>query len=148
MFPFILGQLWSRRVYNWWVGGAQATQETNPKQWWHFKRSTFHSFWKENTFSRKYKKGSGKVWTAWVVRGHTNQEYEQMSHEQITERLKVLGDDKNHLRDSPEQRKEWLIRFERTRHLMVWGRGGGGSTILNHGFLLYIIQCVYDPAFS
>lgn len=71
-----------------------------------------------------------------------------MSHEQITERLKVLGDDKNHLRDSPEQRKEWLIRFERTRHLMVWGGGGGGSTILNHGFLLYIIQCVYDPAFS
>lgn len=58
------------------------------------------------------------------MRGHTNQEYEQMSHEQITERLKVLGDDKNHLRDSPEQRKEWLIRFERTRHLMVWGGGG------------------------
>ena len=28
------------------------------------------------------------------------------------------------------------------------GGGGGGSTILNHGFLLYIIQCVYDPAFS
>lgn len=55
-----------------------------------------------------------------VVRGHTNQE-----HEQITERLKVLGDDKNHLRDSPEQRKEWLMRFERTRHLMVWGGGGG-----------------------
>lgn len=52
-----------------------------------------------------------------------------MSHEQITERLKVLGDDKNHLRDSPEQRKEWLIRFERTRHLMVWGGGGWFNNI-------------------
>ena len=82
-----------------------------------------------------------------IVRGHTDQEYEQMSHEQITERLKVLGNDENHLRDSPEQRKERPMRFERTRHLMVWG-GEGGSTILNHSYLLYLIQCVYDPAFS
>ena len=54
-----------------------------------------------------------------IVRGHTDQEYD---HEQITERLKVLGNDENHLRDSPEQRKE-PMRFERTRHLMVWGGG-------------------------
>ena len=41
-----------------------------------------------------------------IVRGHTDQEYEQMSHEQITERLNMLGNDENHLRDSTEQRKE------------------------------------------
>lgn len=58
-----------------------------------------------------------------IVRGHMDQEYEQMSHEQITERLKVLGNDENHLRDSPEQRKERPMRFERTRHVMVWGGG-------------------------
>ena len=39
--------------------------------------------------------------------------------------------DENHLGDTLEQRKERLMRFERTRHLMVWG---DGST-LNHGHL-------------
>ena len=78
-----------------------------------------------------------------IVTGHTNQEYEQMSDEQVRERLKVLGDDGNHLGDTPEQRKEWLMGFEKTRHLMVSGDG----SILNHGHLLYLIQCVYDPAF-
>ena len=55
-----------------------------------------------------------------IVKGHTDQEYD---HEQITERLQVLGNDENHLRDSPEQRKEQPMRFERTRHLIVWGGG-------------------------
>ena len=53
-----------------------------------------------------------------IVRGHTNQEYERMSDEQITEGLKVLGDDKNNPGDTPGQRREWLMRFERTRHLL------------------------------
>ena len=79
-----------------------------------------------------------------IVRSHTNQEYEQMSDEQIAERLKVLGEDANHPGDTPGQRRERLIRFERTRHLMIWG---DGSTILNHGHLLYLVQSVYDPAF-
>ena len=64
-----------------------------------------------------------------------------MSDEQITERLKVLGDDKINPEDTPGQRRERLMRFERTRHLMVWG---DGSTILNHGHLLCLIQCVYE----
>jgi len=54
-----------------------------------------------------------------------------------------LGDE-NHPRDTPGQRRERLIKFERTRHLMVWG---DGSTIFNHGHLLYLIKCVYDQAF-
>lgn len=78
-----------------------------------------------------------------VVRGYTNNEYEQMNDEEITEQLKVLGDE-HHPWDTTGQRRERLMKFERTRHLMVWG---DGSTILNHGHLLYLIKCVYDPAF-
>lgn len=56
-----------------------------------------------------------------IVRGHTNEEYGQMSDDQITEQLKVLGEIENHLNDTPGQRRECLIKFERTRHLMLWG---------------------------
>ena len=77
-----------------------------------------------------------------VVRGYTNNEYEQMNDE-ITERLRVLGDE-HHPGDTTGQRREQLMKFERTGHLMVWG---DGSTILNHGHLLCLIKCVYDPAF-
>jgi len=42
------------------------------------------------------------------------------------------------------QRKELLIKFQRTRHLMI---SGDNSTILNHGHILYLIQCLFDPAF-
>ena len=70
-----------------------------------------------------------------VVRDHINDDYAQMSDDQISQRLRVLGDE-GHLRDTPGQRRERLIIFERTRHLMIWGEG---STILNHGHLLYLI---------
>ena len=70
-----------------------------------------------------------------VVRDHINDDYAQMSDDQISQRLRVLGDEGN-LRDTPGQRRERLIIFERTRHLMIWGEG---STILNHGHLLYLI---------
>lgn len=56
-----------------------------------------------------------------IVRGHTNEEYGQMSDDQITERLKELGEIENHSGDTPGQRRERLIKFERTRHLMIWG---------------------------
>ena len=78
-----------------------------------------------------------------VVRDHTNDDYAQMSDDQISQRLRVLGDE-GHLRDTPGQRRERLIKSERTRQLMIWG---DGSTILSHGHLLYLIQCLYDRAF-
>ena len=54
-----------------------------------------------------------------VVRDHTNDDYAQMSDDQISQRLiRVLGDE-GHLRDTPGQRRERLIKFERTRHLMI-----------------------------
>lgn len=40
-----------------------------------------------------------------VVRGYTNNEYEQMNDEEITERLKVLGDE-HHPGDTTGQRRE------------------------------------------
>ena len=79
-----------------------------------------------------------------VVRGHTDHEYENMRDELVIERLRVLGENGNHAGYTPHQRKECLMKFERTRHLMMWG---DGSTILNHGHLLYLVKCVYDPAF-
>ena len=42
------------------------------------------------------------------------------------------------------QRNELLIKFQRTKHLMIWG---DDSTILNHAHILYLIQYLYDPAF-
>ena len=79
-----------------------------------------------------------------IVRGHTNKECGQMSDGQITKGLKVLKEIEKHSGDTPVQRRECLIKFDRRRHLMIWG---DGSTILNHGHLLYHGQCVYDPAF-
>lgn len=36
-----------------------------------------------------------------IVRGHNNEEYGQMRDDQITERLKVLGEIGNHSGDTP-----------------------------------------------
>ena len=51
-----------------------------------------------------------------VVRGYSNNEYKQTNDEEITEWLKILGDE-NHPGDTPGQRRQQLIKFERTRHL-------------------------------
>ena len=40
-----------------------------------------------------------------IVRGHNNEEYGQMSDDQITERLKVLGERGNHSGDTPGKRR-------------------------------------------
>lgn len=56
-----------------------------------------------------------------TVQEHTNEEYGQISDDQITERLKVLGGIENNSGNTPGQRREGLIKFERTRHLMIWG---------------------------
>ena len=43
-----------------------------------------------------------------MVRDHINDEYAQMSDDQISQQLRVLGDE-GHLRDTPGQRRERLI---------------------------------------
>ena len=50
-----------------------------------------------------------------IVHGYTNEEHEQMSDDQITEQLKVLGEIENHSGYTPGQRRERLIKFQRTR---------------------------------
>ena len=45
---------------------------------------------------------------------------------------------------TPRQMKELLMKYERTRHFMIWA---DNSTIMNHGHIMYLVQCLYDPAF-
>ena len=81
-----------------------------------------------------------------IVRGYTDAHYEEMSDGDVTECLRKLGECSKEVEEdfSPRQRKELLVKFERTRHLMVWG---DNSTVLNHGHILYLVQCLYDPSF-
>ena len=44
---------------------------------------------------------------------------------------------------TPRQMKELLMKYERTRHFMIWA---DNSTIMNHGHIMYLVQCLYDPA--
>lgn len=46
-----------------------------------------------------------------------------MSNNQITERLAALGEMENHQGETPGQRRERLIKFEKIRQLMIYGRG-------------------------
>ena len=81
-----------------------------------------------------------------IVRGYLDMEYEGMTNSDVKERLKKIGEYTREVEEeySPRQMKELLMKFERTRHLMVWA---DNSTILNHGHILYLVQCLYDPAF-
>ena len=45
---------------------------------------------------------------------------------------------------TPRQMKELLMKYERTKHFMIWA---DNSTIMNHGHIMYLVQCLYDPAF-
>ena len=36
------------------------------------------------------------------------------------------------------------MKYERTKHFMIWA---DNSTIMNHGHIIYLVQCLYDPAF-
>ena len=58
-----------------------------------------------------------------IVRGYTDAHYEGMSDGDVTECLRKLGECSEEVEEdfSPRQTKELLVKFERTRHLMVWG---------------------------
>lgn len=82
-----------------------------------------------------------------IVHANSDAHYEGMSDEKVIECLMEIGECDKHVWEdlTASQRKELLIKFQRTRHLMIWG---DNSTILNHGHILYLIQCLYDPAFE
>ena len=81
-----------------------------------------------------------------IVRAYSDAHYEGMSDEQIMNCSREIGECDKHVQEdlTAGQRKELPIKFQRTRHLMIWG---DNSTILNHGHILYLIQRLYDPAF-
>ena len=81
-----------------------------------------------------------------IVRSYSDAHYGGMSDEKVTECLTEIGECNKHVQEdlTASQRKKLLIKFQRTRHLMIWG---DNSTILDHGHILYLTQCLYDPAF-
>lgn len=81
-----------------------------------------------------------------TVRSYSDAHYGGMSDEKVTECLTEIGECNKHVQEdlTASQREKLLIKFQRTRHLMIWG---DNSTILDHGHTLYLIQCLYDPAF-
>ena len=67
-----------------------------------------------------------------------------MTDDQVTERLKVLGEITDYDKLTNSELTEKLKKMERTRHLIVWS---DHSCIMNHGHLLLTVNCLYDPAF-
>jgi len=67
--------------------------------------------------------------------------YEEMPREQVVSRLKELNEyDEN---DGLTKMRKKLKKMERTRHLQIWHHH---STLANHGHILFMVSCLYDPA--
>ena len=64
-----------------------------------------------------------------------------MPDAQLLNRLEVLGELKEN--ENQDEMKKRLMSLETTRNLMVWL---DNSTIANHGHLLCLTTCLYDPA--
>ena len=81
-----------------------------------------------------------------LVRGYLDTEYEEMNNSEVKERLRKIGEFTREVEEkcTPRQMKELLMKYERTRHFMIWA---DNSTIMNHGHIMYLVQCLYDPAF-
>jgi len=76
------------------------------------------------------------------LRAVSENSHSNLSGEAVKKRLKAL----NELTDenlSEENMKEKLRLLETTRHLLVWL---DNSTVGNHGYLVCLITCLYDPA--
>ena len=78
-----------------------------------------------------------------VLRIKSDEEYNEMAPPDILRRLEELCEHEVASSTSSNFKRDYLKRIERTRHLLAWG---DLSSILNHGYLLYLISAVYDPA--
>ena len=67
-----------------------------------------------------------------------------MAPSDISRRLEELCEHEVASSTSSNFKRDYLKRIERTRHLLAWG--DDHSSLLNHGYLLYMISAVYDPA--
>ena len=76
------------------------------------------------------------------TRHHPDQHYDEMSRLDVSTRLSELGefDDGEGL----TVMRQKLKKTERQRHLLVWH---DHSTVANHGHIVFMVSCIYDPAF-
>lgn len=76
------------------------------------------------------------------TRNHQDNYYDEMSRLTVVEKLKNLNefDDSEGLTTMRNK----LERLQRQRHLIVWH---DHSTVANHGYLVFMVACIYDPAF-
>ena len=78
------------------------------------------------------------------MRVRTDSEFNNMSREQIITGLKNINEfEINDENRSLEKLLKKLMKYERTRSLSLWH---DGSTLSNHGHLLMMVACLYDPA--
>ena len=76
------------------------------------------------------------------TRHHPDQHYDEMFRLDVSNRLNELGelDDGEGL----AAMRQKLKKIERQRHLLVWH---DHSTVANHGHIISMVSCIYDPAF-
>ena len=77
------------------------------------------------------------------MRASTNGELEAMASETVINKLIKLNEIKEG-ENTLGNLKKHLMDLERTRHLLVWH---GLSTVANHSHLIFMVACLYDPAF-
>lgn len=75
------------------------------------------------------------------LRAQGEEEYSNMSEQVLKDRLGNINESSESL--SKEQMKAKLKKIETSRHLLVWL---DNSTVANHGYLVCLVTCLYDPA--
>ena len=75
------------------------------------------------------------------MRNNPDSYYDSLTEKEARERLLELGELSGN--PSTEAMKNKLKSLERTRHLIAWL---DNSTVANHGHLVCLITCLYDPA--
>ena len=75
------------------------------------------------------------------MRLNSDEYFETISDNKLIERLKTIHE--YIPTDDTKKMKDKLKAFERSRHLQTWH---DGSTICNHGHILFTINVLYDPA--
>ena len=79
-----------------------------------------------------------------LVREHSEEYFQDMSPEEVIDKLRNLGEYNDDEELTINEMKEKLISLTRKRHLIVWA---DHSSLMNHGHILLTVNCLYDPAF-
>jgi len=77
------------------------------------------------------------------LRRSSDQYYHELSEVEVKQRLSELNEFQENQHLSISEMKDKLIYLERTRNLIVWL---DNSTVANHGYLVCLVTCLYDPA--